>query len=336
LWNFLFAFIGKNGVEKGHLLENRGVPLSKIKDGVGLSHLKLFLALSRTPHGLLDMAAPGLAALLWLGTFPPLKVTILGLITAFAGYTAVYALNDLVDRRVDREKIKLVGLRQDSQDLDNVFIRHPLAHGLLSFSQAMLWAASWGLLALVGAYVLNPICALIFLLGCFLEAIYCLLLRISSLRTLVSGVVKSLGGIAAVFAVDARPDPWFLVFLLLWLVLWEIGGQNVPNDWADLDEDKYLQVRTVPLRFGTGRACAVILGSLGLATILSLSLYWITQADLKLWYLFGASVVGLYVLLIPAFWLFKTQAPERASILFNRASYYPMAMLVVVVVSSGG
>src|SRR5512135_1255253 len=74
-----------------------------------VSRLKLFLALSRTPHGLLDLAAPALAALLWLGRFPPLSVTALGLLTVFAGYTAVYALNDVVDYRVDREKLRLKG-----------------------------------------------------------------------------------------------------------------------------------------------------------------------------------------------------------------------------------
>ncbi|MHB9098256.1 MAG: hypothetical protein ACYC5X_10605 [Syntrophales bacterium] len=36
----------------------------------GLSELKLFCPLSRTPHGLLDMATTALAALLWLGAVP--------------------------------------------------------------------------------------------------------------------------------------------------------------------------------------------------------------------------------------------------------------------------
>ena len=66
--------------------------------------LKLFLALSRTPHGVIDIATPALAALLCLGHFPPLVTTLLGVITVFSGYTAVYALNDLVDYRTDREK----------------------------------------------------------------------------------------------------------------------------------------------------------------------------------------------------------------------------------------
>ena len=73
----------------------------------GFSRLKLFWALSRTPHGLLDMATPALGALLWLGRFPSLELIVIGLITTFAGYTAVYALNDVIDYRVDKEKIQL-------------------------------------------------------------------------------------------------------------------------------------------------------------------------------------------------------------------------------------
>ncbi|HSQ85183.1 MAG TPA: hypothetical protein VLM43_10715, partial [Desulfobacterales bacterium] len=80
-----------------------------IRAYTGLSRLKLFWALSRTPHGLLDMATPALGALLWLGRFPSFEVILIGLITTFAGYTAVYALNDVIDYRVDKEKLKLCG-----------------------------------------------------------------------------------------------------------------------------------------------------------------------------------------------------------------------------------
>jgi len=167
----------------------------------GISRLKLFMALSRTPHGVLDMATPALGALLYLGTVPPLPVVLLGILTAFAGYTAVYALNDVVDYRVDREKVQNCGLPEASGDLDAVCARHPMAQGLLSLREGILWTVSWGAVALLGAYLLNPKCAVIFIGGCVAEAVYCLMLRVSYLRTLVSGVVKTAGGMAAVYAV---------------------------------------------------------------------------------------------------------------------------------------
>ena len=299
----------------------------------GISRLKLFLALSRTPHGILDMATPALAALLWLGGFPPAGVIALGFLTAFAGYTAVYALNDVVDYRVDKEEARPGILQESGGDLDAVFVRHPLALGLLSLGEAVLWTGGWALTALVGAYLLNPICALIFLAGGLLEAIYCLLLRVTYLRTLVSGVVKTLGAIAAVFAVDPVPSLGFLAVLFLWIFFWEIGGQNIPNDCADLQEDLRLRAQTVPVKFGLAGSIRLIVASLLLAAAMSIVLFWMTPNRLGFQYLAGSLLAGFFLLLLPAYRLYKGESPEEAIALFNRASNYPVVMLFVVMIS---
>ncbi len=300
----------------------------------GFSRIKLFLALSRTPHALLDLATPALAAMLWLGAIPSPPIVALGFLTAFAGYTAVYALNDVVDYRVDREKIQNCGLPCSGHDLDAVYVRHPLAQGLLSLKEAILWVSAWGGIALVGALILNPVCALVFLAGCAAETVYCLMLRVSHLRILVSGLVKTAGGIAAVFAVEPDPTFGFLLVLFLWLLSWEIGGQNVPNDLADLDQDRDLQARTVPVHFGAPDAVRIVRFSLAAAIGFSLLLFWATPARLGGLYLPGALAVGVVLLLLPARKLAATQAAREASALFNRASYYPLAMFIVVLIST--
>ncbi len=292
------------------------------------------MALSRTPHGLLDMATPALAAMLWLGHIPPAGVVLLGLITAFAGYTAVYALNDVVDYRTDRKKFEACGLQCVKNDLDAVFVRHPLAQGLLTLKEGILWTLAWGTLALVGAYALNPVCALVFVVGCALEAIYCLLLRVSTLRTVVSGGVKTAGGIAGVFAVTADPSVVFLLMLFFWLFFWEIGGQNVPNDWSDLEEDRELEAETIPVRLGPRRAARIILWSLGGSVFLSLLLYAATPAALHPLYLPGALAIGGVLLLLPAWKLCQSLESEQAIALFNRASYYPLCMFLLVTVTA--
>jgi 4-hydroxybenzoate polyprenyltransferase len=295
--------------------------------------LKLFLALSRTPHGILDMATPALAALLWLGAFPPAGVIALGLMTAFAGYTAVYAFNDLFDFRVDQEKAARGMFEESQYDLDAVFLRHPLAQGLLSMKEALLWTGGWALTAFVGAYILNPLCALIFLAGGLLEAIYCLLLRISYLRTIVSGMVKTLGPIAAVFAVDRDPSLPFLAVLFLWIFFWEIGGQNIPNDWTDLREDLHLKAKTVPVRFGPEGSIRLILACLVLAVGMSIALFWMTPNRPGTQYLLGSLLAGFFLLLLPAYKLRRDPSSTQAFTLFNRASYYPPVMLFVVIIS---
>lgn len=280
------------------------------------------------------MATPALAALLWLGRVPPLSVIVLGFITAFAGYTAVYALNDVVDYRTDRKKIEECGLRCSEGDLDSVYARHPMAQGLLKLRDGIIWTVAWGAVALAGAYLLNPVCALIFIFGCIAETIYCLMLRLSWLRVIVSGGVKSAGGIAAIFAVVHDPPALFLIAFFLWLFFWEIGGQNVPNDLTDLDEDRRLQAETLPVRFGEDGSAKIIAYSLAIAVLMSVFLFWLTPAKLSAVYFAGALPAGITLLLIPGFRLYRERTPALAAALFNRASYYPVTMFAVILVSA--
>jgi 4-hydroxybenzoate polyprenyltransferase len=294
--------------------------------------LKLFLALSRTPHGLLDLATPGVAALLCLGGLPAPPITLLGLITVFAGYTAVYALNDLVDYRTDKTKIRTGGL-QDEGYLDGVMARHPMARGLLSYQEGLFWAVAWAAVALVGAYLLNPICALIFVAGALLETVYCLMLEMSHLRILVSGVVKTLGGVAAVFAVNPGPSPVFLILLFLWIFFWEIGGQNVPADWHDLEEDRRWHAKTVPVRYGAEGSGKIILASLIISVALLLPLQGASPARFS-WFVRCLSLgAGVVLLIIPALRLCQTKERSRATVLFNYASYYPLVILSLTILA---
>lgn len=297
----------------------------------GFARIKLFWALSRTPHGLLDMATPAAAALLWLGAMPPVHIVVLGLITTFAGYTAVYALNDVVDHRIDREKLGIGGDRCAENYLDAVMVRHPIAQGFLSFRDGLIWAIAWGVLALIGAYLLNPVCVVIFLAGCALEAIYCLLLKITHFRTLVSGAVKTTGAVAAVYAVDPNPSVVFLICVFLWLFFWEIGGQNVPNDWADIEEDRRLHARTIPVIYGPDRATVIIMGTLIAAVVMNILVLMLSRADFHSIYLLVALGIGLYLLLFPALRLYNSKDRADAIALFNKSSYYPLSMLLLVV-----
>jgi 4-hydroxybenzoate polyprenyltransferase len=292
--------------------------------------MRLFWALSRTPHAIVDMATPALAALLCLGGFPSLGVVILGIVTVFAGYTAVYALNDLVDYRTDQRKM-VDGLYSDSKDyLDGVLPRHPLAQGLLSFPQALVWAVGWGAVALVGAYLLNPLCVVIFLSGCLLEALYCWLWRMTPYRAVVNGLVKSSGAIAAVFAVQPLPSPLFLLVLFLWIFFWEIGGQNIPADWSDIMEDRRFGARTIPVHFGPRRAG--VLAVLALLAAFFFNVVLLLISPLRLWPPLWLAVilVNAYCLLIPIVTVFHSQRREDVMQLFNKASHYPLATLGVV------
>lgn len=296
-------------------------------------HLNYFFALSRTPHALLDLAGPGLAALLCLATFPSPTIILIGFLTAFAGYTAVYALNDLVDYQLDRKICRVHTTETTAQDLDSLFVRHPLAQGLISYRKALAWCFFWSSVAMIGAWYLNPFCLVVFLFAGLLEVIYCSLLKITWLRSLVSGFVKTAGPLAAVFAVNPDPPLTFVLLLFLWFFFWEIGGQNVPNDLSDLDTDRDLEAITIPVRFGVRMSIRIILLSLVMAYVLSFALLIAVPGKVDWFYPVGAGLCGLYLLLAPATSLYLSQDPQQAFRLFNRASYYPLALLVCFSIS---
>jgi 4-hydroxybenzoate polyprenyltransferase len=295
-------------------------------------NLKLFMALSRTPHAMIDMATPALGALLWLGALPPLEVILVGLVTVFSGYTAVYALNDLVDCRADQDKVRAGGYQGDDDYLDGALVRHPLAQGALGFRAGMTWAVGWAALAMVGAWWLNPVCLAIFLGACLLEITYCRMWRVSPFRTVISGVVKTAGTVAAVFAVDPAPSAGYLLLIFLWLFCWEVGGQNIPADWTDLEEDRRFDARTIPVSLGTGRAMRLILLALGAAVVLSLVVFALSPLEPGIAYRFAVLAAGGWLLLYPAVELYRTRARPEVMALFNRASYYPIALFFIVLV----
>lgn len=312
-------------------------PASVAVDGVPratalFERIKLFMALSRTPHAMIDMVTPALGALLWLGGPPPLETILVGLVTVFAGYTAVYALNDVIDYRTDRAKVAAGGYQGEDDYLDGALVRHPMAQGLLSLRAGVAWTAAWALVAMAGAWWLNPVCLFIFLTACVFEAVYCRLWRVSPLRTVISGWVKTAGTIAAVYAVDPDPAPWFVLLLFAWIFCWEAGGQNVPADWTDLEEDRRFDAKTIPVRLGTERAMAIIHAALGAAVVLSLVVFALSPLGLGVPYRIAALAVGAALLLYPALRLHRTRSRGAVMTLFNRASYYPVALFLVVLV----
>lgn len=294
--------------------------------------LNLFLALSRTPHGLIDMATPALGALLWLNGFPPPGIIVLGFITAFAGYTAIYALNDLLGWRSDRQKLTTAPATARANDLDAVGVRHPIAVGLLSFRAGLVWTLAWATVAILGAYLLNPFCILFFAAGGLLEASYCLLLKKSHLRAIISGAVKTMGAMAAVFAVDPNPSVIYLILLFLSLFFWEIGGQNVPNDWSDIEEDKRVAAKTIPIRFGPDLAIYIILTCLIITVTICTALFNFAGVAFSSPYMWVIWAVCIYLLLFPAVGLYQHKTPARAMALFNRASCFPLVLFILTII----
>lgn len=289
--------------------------------------MKAYFALSRMPHAILDIAAPAFCALLWLGAFPEIKVLLVALITVFSGYTAVYALNDLIGFKLDQEKISDTSSYK-AYAVESTELRHPIAQGKLSMGSAMIWTSFWILVAVVGAYWLNPFTVVILAIAAICEVIYCVLFKISCWRVIFSGIVKAAGPIAAIFVVDPQPVLSHIMLVLLWVSLWEIGGQNIPADWHDIDEDRKVKACTIPLIFDKHITAMLVLAATILTVLLSNFLTWVSPMHLGWIYKVGNTLIGYFLLIMPAYHLYRGTENWMPVHLFNRASYYPLALLI--------
>jgi 4-hydroxybenzoate polyprenyltransferase len=293
--------------------------------------LRLFLALSRTPHLLIDLATPMAVALLCLGRLPPLSTIILGLITVFAGYACIYALNDVTDYELDQKRMGDLPREQACFDLDCIFVRHPLAQGLIPIAGGIAWTALWGTIALVGAALLNPVCAVIFIIGAIFEVFYCKLYSFSQWKIFIAATVKNLGALAAIYAVNPDPPLEFIMVIFIWIGLWEVGGQNIPNDLVDMHEDERLGGKTIPVVYGSSISVVVIMITLIASFILGLGLVFFSPLSFKGVYLLGAILSGLFFLLLPLRKFLTEEDTSKAINLFNQASLYPVGIFTTTV-----
>ena len=271
------------------------------------------------------------AALLCLGTFPALFTIIIGLITVFAGYACIYALNDVTDYKLDKQRMGELPKEAVCFDLDCMSVRHPLAQGLISFAGGVAWTVFWGVVALVGAALLNPVCAVIFVIGAFLEIVYCKLYQHSQWKILIAATVKNLGALAAIFAVNPRPPAQFVIVVFIWIAFWEVGGQNIPNDLVDMHEDGKLGAKTVPVVYGPDPAVITLLTTLLASFFLGLGLVFLSPLQQKGVYVLGGTLSGLFFLLLPLKKFLEQRDASKAINLFNQASLYPMGIFVTTV-----
>ena len=294
------------------------------------SKLKVLLGYSRFLQAVLSLSQPALAAVIAADGLPSMRIIIIGLIAATAGNLSVFSLNDFLD--VELDKKRFANLRNDMGfDIDSAFMRHPLAQGYLNHKVAILWTLSLGIVALILAYLLNPICSLLFILSVSLEIVYCKLAKVTHWKFLVSGIMVSLGAVAGWFAVAEKINLIPIAVFFLWISAWEIGGRNIVNDWSDVEEDQHLGIKTVPLIYGYKKSAWLTLIWLIIAVVSSLLLALWTSLNVV--YVIGSAAAGIILLIKPAIDLLKKPEPQVALILFNKASLYPFVMLTVVMIS---
>jgi hypothetical protein len=87
---------------------------------------------------------------------------------------------------------------------------------------------------------------------------------------------------------------------------------------------------TIPIRFGFRTAGLIFVVALTLAVVVSGFLPLISPRRLGLLYLPASLLLGYFMLLRPGYELYWFKGERLAAKLFDRASYYPLAQLMLI------
>ncbi|MGW3295582.1 UbiA family prenyltransferase [Streptomyces xiamenensis] len=292
---------------------------------------------SRGTQASLSVAQPLIGALIAVPN-PPLDRLGVALVAAFAGYFALFAVNDLLDHRLDRKRF--AHLRSyEGFDIDSTGVRHPLAQGRLSYPGAVTWVVTLGGLALVLAAWLHWLCAVLFVVAALLQVVYCALATVTPHKFWLTGACVGVAACAGWFALapvtagGGGIDWPRLLLFFCWMAAWEIGGRNLVNDWADVEEDVHLGVRTVPVVYGHRVTARLVLAFLLVTFGCGVALMIAGWSSFRAIGVVGTVLAGCWALLVPGLALHRDPRPETALAVFNRASLYPVLVLVVILLA---
>ncbi len=281
-------------------------------------------------HSILDVPYLAVGAVLAVGGVPPLRIVALGLVSAFAGLTAIFGLNDMMDHRVDALKMKAVAGTPASFDLDSLGFRHPVAQGKLSIRAGVTWVVFWGVLSFATAWLVRPACAWLLLAAAVLEAAYCSLLRVTPWKTILSGCNVAVGGLAGLYAVASTPSPRLAFLYFVWSLAWEMGCRNIPNDWTDFNEDRALGIKTLAIRYGLSRAARISFAAM--ATVVLCAALFPLVSPFANWpvYELGSLGAAAWLLVFPSLRWQRELSRESAQAFFNKACFYPLAIFAAL------
>lgn len=318
------------------------------KSGERFSEIvKSLLGMSRAPVAIFVVAHAGLASILALGHLPPLRIIILGIFASLTGTASLIGLNDLLDVELDKRKLAFAD-ESGQVDIGSTFIHHPIARGTISFLTGLIWVVVLSIISLFLIETIRPGLWPILIVIAILVTLYSKLSSITYWKMLTVASAVTLGAVAGWLAVAVgdlnsyagwlemfRSGGAPLAIFAIWSFTWEVGGRNIPNDFNDVEEDKPLGTKTVPSVLGEVTAANIVMISLVIASLLSLFL--VTSAgfaNVQLSLLLpGIVILDLYMLLLPAWRLVLDARPAISVKLYNRSAFYPLALLLLVILS---
>ncbi len=226
-------------------------------------------------HTLFSLPLAVCAFLLESAGRPPVMKVVWITAAIFGARNGANALNRLIDREIDAANPRTAG--------------RDLPTGRVSAGSLWIFTAFCGVLFLVAAWQLNPLCLLLVPAGAVLIGGYSFTKRFTWLCHFWLGVTCSAAVMGSFLALSGRFE-WRYFPLTIAAALW-VAGFDIIYALQDIEHDRANGIHSVPARFGRGGALFIsALCHLGTLFFFSMNIFFF---ELGYWYYAGVAVAAV-------------------------------------------
>ncbi|MGC4080715.1 MAG: UbiA-like polyprenyltransferase [Vicinamibacterales bacterium] len=240
-----------------------------------IARIRTYLSFVRFSHSVFALPF-ALAGALLASRHTPITWPVVGwiLVAMVAARSAAMGFNRLVDAKFDAENPRTAN--------------RELPRGAMSRGEATCFVAIASAVFVFAAWQLNPICLALSPVALAIVFWYSLAKRVTSYTQLFLGLAMAVAPVGGWLAVGGRGgwEPWLLA---LAIGTW-VGGFDVLYACQDLDVDRRLGLRSIPVRFGVPASLTISRAMHAITMIAFVALAWVTP--LPPFYFAGVALVG--------------------------------------------
>ncbi|MEQ1731113.1 MAG: 4-hydroxybenzoate octaprenyltransferase, partial [Vicinamibacterales bacterium] len=235
------------------------------------------------------------------------------LVAMVAARSAAMGFNRLVDARFDAENPRTAN--------------REIPRGAMSRAEATVFVVVSSAAFVFAAWRLNPICLALSPVALGIVFWYSLAKRVTSYTQLFLGLAMAVAPVGGWLAVGGRGgwEPWLLAAAIgTW-----VGGFDVLYACQDLEVDRRLGLRSIPVRFGIPASLLISRGMHVVTLVCFVALAWATP--LPWFYFAGVALVG--ALLVYEQSLVSADDLSQVKTAFDMNGYVGILYFVVLAVS---
>ena len=240
-----------------------------------IARLRTYLSFVRFSHSVFALPF-ALAGALLASRHTPITWPVVGwiLVAMVAARSSAMGFNRLVDARFDAENPRTAN--------------REIPRGAMSRVEATVFVVVSTAVFVVAAWRLNPICLALSPVALGIVFWYSLAKRFTSYTQLFLGLAMAVAPVGGWLAVGGRggSEPWLLAAAIgTW-----VGGFDVLYACQDLEVDRRLGLRSIPVRFGIPASLLISRGMHVITLVCFVALAWVTP--LPWFYFAGVALVG--------------------------------------------